>query len=258
MSRYYLPRGMRPSKLRERRQFYASEFNLSGVRDWLKNWCGKVVFAVIIGRHTGIYPLRYKDDASTTIIIENYKDLEDVRKWILEFLPESVYYDRNVYGEEGHIHGQEIAFDVDPENLTCPIHGSLEDKMRRGQGLSFCEIELEMAKNETLRLCDILAEAFSKLRVVYSGRGFHIHIFDEDALRWSYEKRKALVEDIKRRGFVFDDWVTLGEMRLIRLPYSLNGLVSRIVIPLGISELERFNPMEDEKCIPAFLKTSRC
>lgn len=255
MSGYYLPRGMRPSTLEERRKFYKSEFNLGGVMDWLKNWRGKVVFAVIIGRHTRIYPPEYEEDASTTILIENYRDLEDVRRWILEFLPESVYYDRNVYDEEGHILGQELAFDIDPENLTCPIHGSLKDKMRSGQGLSFCEIELNMARNETLRLYDLLSKEFSRLKVVYSGRGFHIHVLDEDAFSWSYERRKALMEEIKGKGFALDDWVTSGEMRLIRLPYSLHGMVSRIVIPLDISELERFNPIEDKRCIPSFLKT---
>jgi hypothetical protein len=43
-------------------------------------------------------------------------------------------------------------------------------------------------------------------------------------------------------------------VRLIRLPYSLHGMVSRIVTPLNVSELEGFNPIEDERCIPAFLK----
>jgi DNA primase catalytic subunit len=42
-------------------------------------------------------------------------------------------------------------------------------------------------------------------------------------------------------------------MRLIRLPYSLHGLVSRIVVPVEKSELERFDPVSDERCIPKFL-----
>lgn len=256
MGRYYLPKGMRPSTLEERRRFYMSEFNIGGVRDWLRDWRGRAVFAVIIGRHTRIYPPEYEEEASTTIIIENYRDLEDVRGWILEFLPESVYYDRNIYDEGGRALGQELAFDIDPENFTCPIHGSLEDKMRRHQGLSFCEIELNMARDETLRLYEILSETFSELKVVYSGRGFHIHVLDEDAFGWSYDRRKAFAEELRKKGFLLDEWVTSGEMRFIRLPYSLHGMVSRIVMPLDISELEGFNPMEDKRCIPAFLRAS--
>ncbi len=248
---------MRYSTLEERRQFYSEEFRIERVEDWLRNWGGKIVFAVIIGRHTKIYPPEYKEDASTTILIDDYESLEDVKNWILEFLPESVYYDRNVYDENGRILGQEMAFDLDPENLTCPIHGSLEDKMRRHQGLSFCEIELEMVKNETIRLYEELSKIFSNLRIVYSGRGFHIHVFDEDVFEWSYRKRNEFAKQIKKKGFMIDEWVTSGGMRLIRLPYSLHGMVSRIVTPVDASELEEFNPIRDERCIPRFLRESR-
>jgi len=245
---------MRPSTLEERKQFYGREFNLNGVREWFRGWSEKIVFAVIIGRHTKIYPPEYEEDASTTILIDNYVGLEDVRRWILEFLPESIYYDRNVYDEQGNILGQEMAFDLDPENLTCPIHGSLEDKMRRHQGLSFCEIELEMVKDETVRLYEELSKIFSNLRIVYSGRGFHIHVLDEEVFNWSREKRMKFAREIREKGFMIDEWVTSGSVRLIRLPYSLHGMVSRIVMPINISELSSFNPIEDERCIPKFLK----
>ncbi|MEM1543653.1 MAG: DNA primase [Candidatus Bathyarchaeia archaeon] len=254
MVEYYLPRGMRPSTLEERRKFYTEEFNIAGVRDWFRNWIGKVVFAVIIGRHTRIYPPEYEEDASATILIDSYRSLEDVRGWILEFLPESVYYDRNIYDEDGNVLGQELAFDLDPENLTCPIHGSLEDKMRRGQGLSFCEIELEMVRDETIRLYEELSKNFSNLRVVYSGRGFHIHILDLETFSWSHEERSKLARNMREMGFMIDEWVTSGSMRLIRLPHSLHGMVSRIVTPIDASELESFNPIEDRRCIPKFLR----
>jgi len=231
-----------------------SEFDLNNVREWFNEWSGRIVFAVIIGRHTRIYPPEYEEDASTTILIDNYSDLEDVREWILEFLPESVYYDRNVYDEYGRIAGQGLAFDLDPENLTCPIHGSLEDKMRRHQGLSFCEIELDMVKDETIKLYDELSKIFSNLKIVYSGRGFHIHVFDRDVFSWSREKRIELAKEIKNKGFIIDEWVTSGSMRLIRLPYSLHGMVSRIVMPIDVAEIDNFNPIEDERCIPSFLK----
>lgn len=254
MSEYYLPRGMRPSTLEERKTFYTEEFNIDGVSGWLKDWFGKVIFAVIIGRHTRIYPPEYEEDAATTILIDNYRNLEDVRGWILEFLPESVYYDRNVYDEDGRIVGQELAFDLDPENLTCPIHGSLEDKLRRHQGLSFCEIELEMVKDETMRLYEELSKVFSDLRIVYSGRGFHIHVFDMEAFGLSPKERSNIAKKIREKGFMIDEWVTSGGMRLIRLPYSLHGMVSRIAIPVDVRELETFNPIEDERCIPRFLR----
>jgi DNA primase catalytic subunit len=253
MVQYFLPVGMRYSTLEERKQFYSSEFNLQKVAQWFVSQSGKVKFAVIIGRHTKIYPEKYKEDASTTIIIDEYKNLEDLRQQILEFLPEAVYYDRSIYDENDHKTSQELAFDLDPENITCPIHGTLADKMKRNQGLSFCEIELEMVKQETIRLYKFLATPFSEVRAVYSGRGFHLHVLDPQAYLLNSKERLDLAQQVKSAGFHIDEWVTSGEMRLIRLPYSLNGLVSRIVFPLTKGELESFDAIHDERCLPKFL-----
>ena len=253
MVQYYLPVGMRYATLEERKQFYSSEFNLQKAAQWFSGQNGKVKFAVIIGRHTKIYPEKYKEDASTTIIIDEYQNLEDIRQQIIEFLPEAVYYDRSVYDENDFKTGQELAFDLDPENITCPIHGTLADKMKRQQGLSFCELELEMVKQETIRLYEFLAPRFSKVRAVYSGRGFHLHVLDQQAYALNAQERLDLAHQVKSAGFHIDEWVTSGEMRLIRLPYSLNGLVSRIVLPLTKGELESFDAIHDERCLPKFL-----
>ena len=61
-------------------------------------------------------------------------------------------------------------------------------------------------------------------------------------------------EQIKQEGFHIDEWVTSGESRLIRLPFSLNGLVSRIVLPLKKDELESFDALHDKRCLPRFLE----
>ena len=252
MARYNLPFGMRYSTLEERKEFYTSEFNLSKVAEWFKRSYRKTKFAVIMGRHTQIYLEKYSNDASTTIIIDEYHDLEDVRNQIIEFLPEAVYYDRNVYDENDQKISQELAFDLDPENVVCPIHGSLTDKMKRNQGLSFCELELNIVKQQAIHLHDYLESCFSDLQIVYSGRGFHIHVFDQEAYKLDAKQRLIIAREVKRKGFSIDEWVTSGEMRLIRLPYSLNGLVSRVVLPLRKNELEGFEPITDERCLPKF------
>ncbi len=254
MSKYFMPEGMRLATLEERSEFYDSEFNLKAVASWLRGREGKTKFAVIIGRHTGIYPPGYSEDKDTTIIIDEYADLSDVRIQILEFLPEGVYYDRNLYLKGDKAEGQELAFDVDPENITCPIHGSLADKMKRKQGLSFCEIELNLAKQQTVSLYEQLQKRYKDLRVVYSGRGFHIHILDKEAYKLTKKQRREIAADVKTEGYAIDAWVTEGEMRLIRLPYSLHGMVSRIVIPLEKKEIEKFNPILDDRCVPNYLK----
>jgi DNA primase catalytic subunit len=253
MTKYYLPSGMRYATLEERKQFYTAEFNLEKVAKWFEKCMGKVKFAVIIGRHTKIYLEKYREDASTTIIIDEYTGLGEVREQIIEFLPESAYYDRNVYDENDHKTGQELAFDLDAENITCPIHGSLADKMKRHQGLSFCALELNLVREQAMSLYEYLEKEFSNMRFVYSGRGFHIHVFDPEAYALNAKRRRELARTVKEKGFGIDEWVTAGDMRLIRLPYSLHGLVSRIVLPVEKSELERFDPVSDERCIPKFL-----
>jgi DNA primase catalytic subunit len=246
---------MRYSTLKERKEFYQKEFDAAKLEEWFKDWNRNVSvkFAVIIGRHTRIFPKKYREDASTSIIIDEYSDFEDVKTQILEFLPEAAYYDRNVYDEKEKIIGQELAFDLDPENLTCPIHGTLADKMKRRQGLAFCEMELNMVKEEAFKLYEELEKQFSEMRLVYSGRGFHIHVFDREAFAWSYRKKLTLAKELKKKGFLIDQWVTTGGMRLIRLPYSLHGMVSRRVLPINLNELATFDPVTDQRCIPKFL-----
>ncbi len=253
MAKYYLPRGMRYSTLEERKQFYTIEFNLRNVAKWLEEHKGKVKFAVIMGRHTKIYPEKYKEDVSTIIIIDEYRGLNEVRDYMTEFLPEAAYYDRNVYDENDCKTGQELAFDLDPENITCPIHGNLADKMQRHQGLSFCKLELELVKEQAASLYEHLEAQFSSMKIVYSGRGFHIHVFDREAYKLSVKERRQIAQKVKEKGYQIDEWVTSGSMRLIRLPCSLHGLVSRVVIPVEKGELDRFDPIHDKRCIPKFL-----
>jgi DNA primase catalytic subunit len=247
---------MRYSSLAERKRFYTQEFSLEKVQKWLEPVKGKVKFAVVIGRHTKIYPEKYREDAGNTIIIDEYEGLDEVQDYMTEFLPEAAYYDRNVYDENNRKTGQELAFDLDPENITCPIHGTLADKMRRHQGLSFCKLELNMVKEQAVRLYEHLEKQFASMKIVYSGRGFHIHVFDPEAYALSPKKRSQIARKVKEKGFQIDEWVTAGDMRLIRLPYSLHGLVSRIAVPLEKGELEGFDPIHDGRCLPKFLNKS--
>jgi len=94
------------------------------------------VFAVIIGRHSNIFLPEYENIKNKAVIIDDHKGLPDVLEYILQYLPEGIYYDRNIYKDikvcqkcekdykdcwycENFI-GQELAFDIDPENVDCP------------------------------------------------------------------------------------------------------------------------------------------
>ena len=248
-----LPFNMRSSTLLERQQFY-NRFDLKKARDWVGR---KLVYAVIIGRHSVIFPVEFKKEKDEPLIIDKYKDLKDVKQQIIKFLPEGVYYDRNFYKDFSLCHnhdlrnswnwtnfdGQELAFDLDPENVTCPIHGTFAERLSKGWGLAFCETEFKIICNNTLKLHDKLKENFIDVRIVFSGRGFHIHVFDKDT-RWLTRKERNDIATTYQE-FGIDPWVSNGEMRLIRLPFSLNGISSRVVLPISASELAEFNPKQD-------------
>ena len=256
---------MRPATVQDRREYYLNEFRVGKVKRWFDHWSSPVVFALVIGRHTRIFPKEHRNKFRDTIVIDEYRSFSDVLEWLLKYRPESVYYDRNIYTsweqartkqdvkDLGRKYGQEMAFDIDPENFTCPIHGSLEQKMERHQGLSFCRLELQLARMQVLELYELLSRRFGDIQIVYSGRGFHLHVLDDKVLWWTRKKRLAYANSLIRKGFVMDEWVTAGGIRMIRLPYSLNGLVSRIALPLKPSELESFDPLTDLRVIPSFL-----
>jgi DNA primase catalytic subunit len=122
--------------------------------------------------------------------------------------------------------------------------------MSKGWGLSFCQKAFEISKENTIRLFEKLKEDYSKVKIVFSGRGFHIHVFDDKAIKFDRKKRKKIAEKYNKYGI--DKWVTTGEMRLIRLPYTLNAISSRIVLPLDKKKTEKFDAEKD--ALPKFLK----
>lgn len=225
---------------------------------------GRRAYALILGRHSGIYPRRFRHLKNVPLVVDDVPDVAGLRPYLLRYLPEGVYYDRNVYAPIGegrtpdidYVHawrsrlfrGQELAFDLDPENVDCPIHGDIAEKMRRHQGLSFCDWEFEEIRRQAAALLDDLSRRWKRLTVVFSGRGFHIHVFDEAAFHLSRKQRGEIARTVARR-FPIDEWVTSGEMRLIRLPYSLHGMVSRIVVPVPRAKLERFR-YDDPSAVP--------
>src|SRR5947207_14609974 len=93
---------MRISSLGERREFYSHEFSLTRIRDWFRGWRSPVVFAVVIGRHTGISPMKYRRARALAIVIDEYENLSEMKNYVIDFKTEAAYYDRNVYNDWDH------------------------------------------------------------------------------------------------------------------------------------------------------------
>src|SRR5439155_687754 len=133
---YELPGNLRPASLAERRRFYADKMDYRAAATWMARPTGGRVYALILGRHSGIYPPRFRHLKNVPLTIDDAEDVRELRPYLLRYRPEGVYYDRNVYApleatrraqlDYAHawrsrfFRGQELAFDLDPENLDCP------------------------------------------------------------------------------------------------------------------------------------------
>src|SRR5437016_10589685 len=127
-----MPGNLRPASLQERRRFYARRMDYDAAAGWMSRPKGGRVYALILGRHSGIYPRRFRHLKNVPLIVDNARGVEDLRPYLLKYLPEGVYYDRNVYTSldaarkagldyarawrSPLFQGQELAFDLDPEN----------------------------------------------------------------------------------------------------------------------------------------------
>ena len=249
------PAGMRPASLEERQEFYESEFNARKAAKWVKSFV-----AIDTGRNSGIIKPGLE---SVFLILKPFGPAELSEK-MLQYLPEDVYYDRNIYKDPwkcmdcpyrfsrikakfcwwvcpfDNFVGQELAFDIDPENMS-PVE--------RDSVYSFTKKEFEAARLATMELLEYTKQFSFKPEVIYSGRGFHITVKNK-GLDWTLEKRQEFLNALPEKFQIpIDPWVTRGNIRFLRLPFSLHGLVSRVVTPIKPSDLEstdlldRFKPM---------------
>lgn len=266
------PKGMRMSTLEERKKFYDLEFDVKSFSDWIGTRRDSLKFAMILGRHSRIVMPSREKDRDKVIVIDDWQRPGDIRRYALDYLPESLYYDRNRYTDVGkcakchktsdtcavcsNYAGQQLAFDLDPENVDCPYHGHIGEKIDRGRAVAFCMYEFNSVRRQSLRLSRELKAVYESVGVVYSGRGFHVIVDDEAAYRLTRKARDAIAGKTGRR-YDIDEWVTEGSSRLMRLPYSLNALVSRKCIQIkGEGVLSRFDPRTSKLVLPEFMKSA--
>ncbi|WXG43498.1 MAG: hypothetical protein WED04_05575 [Promethearchaeati archaeon SRVP18_Atabeyarchaeia-1] len=256
----------------QRREYYSREFNVEEARRWLDRLPEALrnpIFAVDVGTETGVVRRRYRKSAGTLLMFSLGK-LKELKTRLVDLLPEDVYYDRNLYENKEkcieckkrgkdcsnctNIFGQHVMFDVDPENIECPNCGTLEERIKRKSMYGFCFICFKKAAIYTLRLYNILVEkGYEKLEVIYSGRGFHIYVEDSESYSWTLPERDALGKWVRDEEHIpIDLWVTRGGTKYARLPFSLNGLVGKIVTPIEVTQVTRMNPSRDVRFTPRF------
>lgn len=261
----------RPARLNDRRQYYSS-LDFGRVERWLNakpDGLRKPLYSLDPGNETGYIRKAYMQKRGKLLSF-SASDAAELREMVLEYLPEDVYYDRNVYRHpeecaecerrgEGcaaceSLIGQELMMDIDPENIDCPNCGTLEDRVNGSSMFKFCYICFGKAIEQTISLHERLRKnGFNSLQTVYSGRGFHVYVEDRSAILMDFNSRRELAGRLKDEGFAIDPWVTEGEARLARLPFTLNGMVSRVCMPIEISEIKKLDFWRGKPFVPQFL-----
>jgi DNA primase catalytic subunit len=260
-----------PPTVSQRRSYYLQEFDAQTVERWLARLPEALrnpIFSADVGTESGIVRAKYRISAGKLLIF-SVQEIKDLRSKLLDLLPEDVYYDRNIYENKekcleckrekkrdclecSNVLGQHVMFDIDPENIDCPNCGTLEERIRRKSMYGFCFICFKKAAIYTLKLHDILNQnGYRKLETVYSGRGFHIYLEDAESYDWTIEQRDMLGRSIRDTEHIpIDLWVTRGGTKYARLPYSLHGLVGKIVTPVSIGQVARIDPARDKGFTP--------
>lgn len=235
-----IKRAFRPSTLSERKEFYEKEFDIERLRKWFFENGMKLpqICALDAGSESGII-INKKLKGQML-----YFPFSELKIKIKKYIPEDVYYDRNMYADsekvlkslkfKGYLL-QELVFDVDAENIACDC----------GEG-NVCDQCLERAFNAAQKMKEELGKEFNSITIVYSGRGFHVHVLDARAFAFSAQERRKWSQRFSK--YPIDSWVSDGGISLIRISFSLNGLVSRRVLPLGKNWRS-----ERKKTLPLFL-----
>jgi hypothetical protein len=131
-------------------------------------------------------------------------------------------------------------FDVDSNNVWVPHN--------HNKWKPVCIECLYISKRLTLHICDAIEENYRDIQLVFSGRrGFHIHVLDFNFRDWTRYNPKNPIKSHEVARFKYTQSlssycygfnrshfiVATDPMRIVTLPYSLNGESGLICLPLG-------------------------
>lgn len=164
---------------------------------------------------------------------KGFRNVNDLRKFLKTTVPSDVYYSGAYYErpeeemKEKVWLGADLIFDIDADHIQTPcdkIHdkwtcnncgfvgkGATPEKCpacgeaRFDEKTWMCEVCLESAKRETMKLVEVLTDDFGfpseKINVFFSGhRGYHLHLETEETLSLDPMARKEIVDYIAGIG----------------------------------------------------------
>ncbi len=236
--RYDYPAGMKPTPVRERERFYREEFETAFLEERMERW-KRFVPVIDIGTDSTLYKPRLQELKGKLVRIKEYRDLPHLVEKIGDYAPEDIYYSRTI-SREGQVDvnpTQELVFRIAPHQLDCRKCDRKRQHMEKQyREYVFCRGCFADAAHHTRNLYMFLERHFDDMDLVYTGRAFHLHVNDEEGFQMQQEDRWELARKVARQFPIQKD-ITAGDTDLVRLPGSLNGLVSRTVTQLSVSHM---------------------
>lgn len=239
------------SRLHERKIFYEQEFSTKRVESFFSLMPQFLHFD--FGSRSRISQYPSKDNELLPPLLPSHV----LKERAIRDVPESIKYDRNLYKDPkvclsclqfsrcfscpfSNFLGQELVFDIPASIVKCT-------SCKFGQTCPSC---VHLASSHAKSLASELSKEFSHVRIVMTGEGAQVHVDDLSARKLSFDERKELYRSFASR---FPIRVPVSpDDRLSLLPYSLNGVVSRKVIPIKSVK----DPVSSEHVLPSFLKKS--
>jgi len=164
---------------------------------------------------------------------KGFRNVDDLRSFLKTTVPSHAYYSSAYYeepekemGAKGWL-GADLIFDIDADHIPTPCKkthdtwicsncgvagkGEAPQKCTSCHQQKFdektwpCEVCLESAKTETMKLLDVLTKDFGfsseKMHVGFSGhRGYHVHAEDEEIRELGSMARKEIVDYLLGTG----------------------------------------------------------
>ena len=208
---------LKPATPEERRRYYREEWNVKDVPEFISNSVNKREFGF---DHMGRGPNdRYRV----------FRTMELLRKFLRYRAPFAAYSSVAFYDKPQRRDGwikSELVFDVDAKDIPlreCGCDG-------------VCEICLNQAREIVCSLIDTLKDdlGINDLHVIYSGRGYHLRIFDDPVMKMDSDVRGQIVQYIIGAEIPRNEYASEGE------PYKLQYFSIPFGYPHVFTERARY------------------
>ncbi|MFQ5887812.1 MAG: DNA primase catalytic subunit PriS [Candidatus Hydrothermarchaeales archaeon] len=200
----------------ERKVYYNEEWKPSDVPSFLKN---SIVYREFGFDHDGSGPKdRYNQ----------FKDMTQLEAFLKNRSPFAVYSSISYYKEPANRKGYEkaeLVFDIDAKDLP------VKNCCSQGEVCNTC---LETAKDFVLNIEEILKNelGLNNIHFIYSGRGYHIRILDDDIMNFTDTERAYILDYISgstlpKRSAERDPWLlSKGHTRIFkdRVKWTLKNM----------------------------------